>query len=313
MRRKYSSYVCIFIGLYVAVSAAKAQAPSTGLGFAGSNVCKTCHADVWASFYKNPHYQSVAAGDRPADKTGCESCHGPGKDHVAAQGGKTTIPNAFSLLQPKQTMEVCLTCHAVDFQKSNIRRSEHTLNDVVCTNCHSIHHSPSAKFLLAKTRSETCFACHSSVRAQFDMPSKHRVNEGFMDCWDCHNPHGTFTATWRTATRPPMVEQTRFNDEACVKCHSDRRGPFAYEHAPTVVEGCETCHYPHGSMNGRLLRRPVTFTLCLECHNGGGTGTRLSGVDIQTSQHNLLDPKYQRCTTCHVRIHGSNADPLFLR
>jgi DmsE family decaheme c-type cytochrome len=110
-----------------------------------------------------------------------------------------------------------------------------------------------------------------------------------------------------------MVDQTAFNDEACIKCHTDKRGPFVYEHPPPVVEGCETCHYPHGSTNGRLLRRPVEFTLCLQCHNGGGKGTRLSGVDIQTSEHNLLDPKYQRCTTCHVRIHGSNADGLFLR
>jgi DmsE family decaheme c-type cytochrome len=151
------------------------------------------------------------------------------------------------------------------------------------------------------------------VRAQFEMPSKHRINEGFMECWDCHNPHGTFAPTWRMASRPRMVEQTAASDEACLKCHTDKRGPFVYEHAPTAVEGCESCHYPHGSTNGRLLRRPVMLTLCLECHNGGGTGTRLAGVDIQSAQHNLLDPKYQRCTTCHVRIHGSNADAFFLR
>jgi DmsE family decaheme c-type cytochrome len=303
----------LFTMLCLAAVIAQAQTPPSAKGFVGSAACKTCHADVWANFYKNPHYQALAAGDRPPEQTGCESCHGPAQEHVAAHGGKATIGHAFSTMQPKQILDTCLTCHAKDLQKSNIQRSEHTLNDVVCTNCHSIHHSPSAKFLLAKTRSETCFACHASQRAQFEMPSKHRVNEGFMDCWDCHNPHGTFTATWRRGTRPPMVEQTAFNDEACLKCHSDRRGPFVYEHAPTVIEGCETCHYPHGSTNGRLLRRPVVFTLCLECHNGGGTGTRNAGVDIQTSQHNLLDPKYQRCTTCHVRIHGSNVDSTFLR
>jgi predicted CXXCH cytochrome family protein len=79
------------------------------------------------------------------------------------------------------------------------------------------------------------------------------------------------------------------------------------------VDGCETCHMPHGSTNTRLLRRPVVFTLCLECHNGSGFGTRNSGVDLQSSAHNLLDPRYQKCTTCHVRIHGSNSDVFFLR
>jgi ferredoxin len=27
----------------------------------------------------------------------------------------------------------------------------------------------------------------------------------------------------------------------------------------------------------------------------------------------MADPRYQNCTTCHVKIHGSNADARFLR
>jgi predicted CXXCH cytochrome family protein len=79
------------------------------------------------------------------------------------------------------------------------------------------------------------------------------------------------------------------------------------------TEGCETCHIPHGSMNAKLLRRPVVFTLCLECHNGSASGLTGGGVPLQTSRHNLFDPKFQRCTTCHVRIHGSNSDEYFKR
>ena len=67
-------------------------------------------------------------------------------------------------------------------------------------------------------------------------------------------------------------------------------------------------------MNSRLLRRPVVFTLCLECHNGAsGFGRQRNGVQTQTSTHNMADPRYQNCTTCHVRVHGSNADAFFLR
>jgi len=282
-------------------------------GYVGSNVCKTCHADIWFNFYKNPHYRSIASGSEPPERTGCEGCHGPGKAHVEARGGKSTIPHAFSLMTPRQVMEDCLTCHASNFDKANIRRSEHTLADVACNSCHSIHHSPTPKYLLAKVQKDLCYGCHADIRSQFEMPSHHRVNEGFMNCTDCHNPHGVFAATWRMADRPRMVSQALTNEEACLKCHVDKRGPFVFEHPPVRIDGCETCHYPHGSMNGRLLRRPVVFTLCLECHNGGGNGTRNSGVDIQSATHNLLDPKYQRCTTCHVRIHGSNIDVYFLR
>jgi DmsE family decaheme c-type cytochrome len=290
-----------------------AAPPANAAGFVGSNVCRTCHADVFQNFYKNAHFKSVASGKEPPEKTGCEGCHGPGKAHVEARGGKTTIPHAFSLMTAKAALEDCLGCHASDFNRANIRRSEHTLHDVACISCHSIHHSTTPKFLLAKQQHELCYGCHSTIRAQFEMPSKHRVNEGFMECSDCHNPHGSFAPTWRMGQRPRMVEQGVTNEEPCLKCHVDKRGPFVFEHAPVRVEGCETCHNPHGSMNAKLLKRPVVFTVCLECHNGSGSGLRGEGVPLQSSKHNMLDPKYQRCTTCHVRIHGSNADAFFLR
>jgi DmsE family decaheme c-type cytochrome len=268
---------------------------------------------VWQNFYKNPHFKSIASGKESPDRTGCEGCHGPAAAHVAAGGGKTTITHAFSLMQPKEILNDCLGCHARDFEKSNIQRSEHTLNNVVCNNCHSIHHSTTPKYLLARVQHEMCYTCHSNIRAQFDMPFKHRVNEGFMECSDCHNPHGTFNPTWRMGLRPRMVDQALLNEEACYKCHVDKHGPWVYPHPSVYVEGCESCHYPHGSMNAKLLHRPVVFTLCLECHNGSASGIRGNGVPIQSSRHNLLDPKFQKCTTCHVRIHGSNADSNFLR
>ena len=299
--------------LFSLTGRAEAQGSSAG-GYVGSEVCRTCHADVWLNFYKNPHAKSLTFGKESPERTGCEGCHGPGQAHVQAGGGKDTIPRAFSLLAPKQVMEACLRCHAADQSKANIRRSDHTLNDVVCTSCHSVHRSPTPQYLLAKKQSELCYSCHAAVRGQFEMPSKHRVNEGFMQCTDCHNPHGTLAPTWRIAQRPRMVDQALGNEEVCLKCHIDKRGPFVYQHPPVVIEGCETCHFPHGSTNMRLLRRAVVFTLCLQCHNGAGTfGPRNSGEPRLSPAHNLLEPRYQNCTTCHVRIHGSNSDVFFLR
>ncbi|MGH9659013.1 MAG: DmsE family decaheme c-type cytochrome [Bryobacteraceae bacterium] len=288
--------------------------PAAPACYVGSNVCRTCHADIWLNFYKNPHYKSLATGNLPAEKTGCEGCHGPAKAHVEARGGKTTIPRAFSLMGARETLDACLACHSQDFSRVNIRRSQHTLNDVVCSSCHSIHRSPLPKFLLAKKQGELCYTCHVSVKAQFAMPFKHRVNEGFIQCSDCHNPHGAFAPTWRSGLRPRMVEQALGNEEACLKCHSDKRGPFTFEHPPVRVEGCESCHNPHGSMNAKLLRRPAVFTVCLECHTGAGNfGRQGDGIRLQSAGHNMADPRFQNCTACHVRIHGSNADSLFRR
>jgi DmsE family decaheme c-type cytochrome len=281
--------------------------------YVGNEVCKTCHDDVWQNFYKNPHFKSIASGRETPEHTGCEGCHGPGGNHVEAGGGKPTI-RAFSEMAPNQVLNACLNCHSKDLSRANIRRSEHTEADVVCTNCHSIHSSTTPKFLLAKRQSELCQDCHTDVRAQFNMPVKHRVNEGSVQCTDCHNPHGSFAQTWRTGTGSGMVANAHDNEMPCLKCHVDKRGPFVFEHASVRVEGCDTCHMPHGSTNAKLLRRPVVFTVCLECHNGAGTfGRENAGVIAQSSSHNMLDPKYQKCTLCHVRIHGSNSDPFFLR
>lgn len=303
------SVILAFAGVASSAPAAAAED-----GYVGSNVCKTCHADLWQPFFRNPHYKSIASGKESADKTGCEGCHGPAKGHVEAKGGRKTIPRAFSLMSVRQSLDTCLACHSKDMSRAEIRRSAHTQAEVACAACHSIHKSKTPKNLLAAKQTDLCYTCHTNVRAQFAMPTKHRVNEGFMNCTDCHNPHGTASPSWRMGARPRMVHNSPDGEQSCVRCHVDKRGPFAFEHPGVRVEGCETCHSPHGSMNTRMLKRPAVFPLCLECHNGAGTfGRQGDGVTLQSGSHNMTDAKYQNCTTCHVRIHGSNADRLFLR
>jgi DmsE family decaheme c-type cytochrome len=289
-----------------------AQRGASTSGFVGSQACKTCHPDVWSKFFKNPHFKSIASGKETPEHTGCEGCHGPGQAHIEAHGGKASII-AFSQLEPKKIQDNCLRCHSQTLARANIRTSAHTENNVVCTSCHSIHGSQTPKFLLAKVQSELCYQCHADVRSQFSMPFKHRVNEGVINCSDCHNPHGTFAQTWGTPTRSAMVKQVEGSEEACLKCHAEKRGPFVYEHPPVRVEGCEICHYPHGSPNSRLLRRPVVFTMCLECHNGApGFGRTAQGDPVPFQFHNLRSPIYQNCTNCHSHIHGSTASAFFL-
>lgn len=310
----FQSGTALFAALWGFAFAQAGQTPSaSSSGYVGGDACRTCHPDVWLNFYKNPHYKGVASGKPPPERTGCEGCHGPGKAHAETRGGKATI-RAFSAMSARQILENCLNCHAKELSRVNIRRSPHTLAEVACTSCHSIHKSPVPKSLLARRQAEVCYSCHANVRAQFSMPFKHRVNEGLMNCSDCHNPHGAPAPTWRMAGRPHMAELATANEQACLKCHSAKHGPFAFEHPAVWVDGCETCHSPHGSANARLLRRPGIFTLCLECHNGAGSfGRQGDGISIQSVGHNMAEPRFQSCTTCHVRIRGSSADPLFLR
>ena len=168
----------------------------------------------------------------------------PAKAHIEAKGGRTTIPRAFTLMTPAKIIETCLTCHAKDFNRANIRRSEHTEHDIACTECHSNHHSTTPRFLLSKSQPEACYQCHADIRSQFDMPSRHRVNEGFIACTDCHNPHGGFTPTFSMGKTNKMLVQAHGNEQPCLNCHVDKRGPFIFEHQVGNVDGCITCHRP---------------------------------------------------------------------
>ena len=294
--------------------ALRAQDAAPAGAYAGSETCGACHNDLWTGFNRNPHFQSIALGKQPPERTGCEGCHGPGAAHVKALGDRTKIIR-FPELEPNQVLDNCLTCHAKDFGKMNIRRSSHSTAEISCTSCHSIHHSKGVKNLLADDQREVCYDCHRDIQARFELPFKHRVNEGAMNCSDCHNPHGAPVATWAGAQSPRMVSHAFGNDIACVKCHTDKRGPFVHEHPPVRVEGCATCHDPHGSTNARLLNRPAVFTLCLECHNDVvGFGPRQEGIpNPGRTFHNIAEPRFQNCVTCHARIHGSNNDALFRR
>lgn len=285
----------------------------TSTQYAGNLACRSCHPAASLQFFRNPHSNAAKASRGVSENIGCESCHGPGKAHVEAKGGKATIV-AFSDLSASRVLDACLRCHWKEQNRANIRRSAHSQANITCTNCHSIHRSATPRFLLARQQTEVCYSCHNDVRAQFSQPVRHRVNEGFMKCSDCHNPHGTESPTWKMGRHPQLVDSGLQNEQPCLKCHTDKRGPFLYEHAALRVDGCESCHVSHGSPNARLLKRPAVFTLCLECHNGAGSfGRQADGIALQSATHNMADPRYRNCTTCHIRVHGSNGDRTFLR
>ncbi|MCI0487587.1 MAG: hypothetical protein L0229_13430 [Blastocatellia bacterium] len=59
--------------------------------YVGSETCKDCHAGQFNSYFKTAHARLEHLASWPADKKGCEACHGPGKAHVEAGGDKSLI------------------------------------------------------------------------------------------------------------------------------------------------------------------------------------------------------------------------------
>ena len=164
---------------------------------------------------------------------------------------------------------VASTCHGEGHEQAHFSESAHSSSNVGCLDCHSPHHAKEKPYLLVQSTPQLCYGCHTSAKADFAKPYHHRVNEGLLQCNDCHNPHGTAIAD-QLRTMPN-------GDAICYKCHVDKQGPFVYEHVPVKTEGCVSCHTPHGSTNPRFLRVSLVNMLCLQCHSFPTSGAGRTG------------------------------------
>jgi DmsE family decaheme c-type cytochrome len=268
--------------------------------YVGSETCKACHEEIYNGFANSPHFVTTMTGKFDSAKGpewhGCEACHGPGKEHVDGGGDKTKI-YTFQNVSPAESSARCMRCHQYDDEHSNFDRSIHLANGIGCLTCHSPHHAKENQFLEKEKSPESCYGCHQDVRAEFARPFHHRVNEGLIQCNDCHNPHGTF--------RPKQLRTNASGDAVCLNCHTDKQGPFVYQHEATL-EGCTICHTPHGSTNQRLLQQNQVNLLCLSCHSlPAGVGA------VATPSFHNQAKQYQACTLCHTAVHGSNTSDVF--
>jgi DmsE family decaheme c-type cytochrome len=266
--------------------------------YVGEETCKTCHEDAAKGYEKGPHWKTALDKRHGPEFQGCEACHGPGKAHAESADPEKII--RFGGLSREESSKRCLSCHEFGEEHSNFLRSQHLKNNVGCVDCHSVHSAKVNRQLLKAAQPALCYGCHQEVKPDFSKPFHHRVNEGLIACTNCHNQHGGFLSR--------QLRATAAEDQVCFSCHTDKAGPFAWEHAPIKTEGCVACHTPHGSNNPRLLKRSQVNLLCLECH----TLTVDAPAPNAPSFHNQAT-KYQACTLCHTAIHGSNSDRVFFK
>jgi DmsE family decaheme c-type cytochrome len=272
--------------------------------YIGAETCRGCHEDQYAKFAETKMGKLFLKYPRNTKESrACEGCHGPGKAHVDAGGGKGVGGLiSFSKKDPtpvQQRNAQCLGCHE-NTARLFWQGSPHESRDVACTNCHQVMEKVSSQAQLAKaTVIETCGQCHIQKRAQ-QMRFSHMPllpgrfgdgSDGKMTCTSCHNPHGTVT--------PALLKENSVN-ETCYTCHAEKRGPFLWEHPP-VTESCANCHEPHGSNHERMLK-VAKPRLCQQCHVETRHPTRPYGTDTPSLKFVLG----RQCTNCHINIHGSN-------
>ena len=272
----------------------------------GSEICQACHEDIFTAFQKSPHQTVETDKRRGWAGSACESCHGPGSKHAEST-------DASQIRQPAKLAagaadRLCLTCHQNQTTHSSRITSSHARKQVSCVSCHAVHKDGGRDLVVRKAAdiNRQCATCHTDVWASFQKPYRHRLPENAMSCGDCHNPHGSALAR--------SLQTVRATESGCAKCHGDKVGPFPFEHAPVKLEGCGSCHQPHGSANPRMLNRPQVAQLCLECHASlPGASAKSTFGTVPPSFHDVRSPRFQNCTLCHQKVHGSYVDPAFTR
>jgi len=271
----------------------------------GADSCMRCHDKGSPMNILRTAHAVKGDARTPFAQHYCESCHGASPEHMSSpngNNGKRSLPAVVFKGENKSSPEVinkvCMGCHENGL-RMNWKGSQHQSNDIACVDCHTLH-TTSDPMLTKQAQPDTCFKCHSEQRSDSYQFSHHPIREGKVVCSDCHNPHGS--------AGPKLLKEVRVT-EVCYNCHTEKRGPFLWEHQP-VREDCTNCHTPHGSQNARLLKEKMPF-LCYDCHTaikGDDMGSYPVGRNQMPSHGTFQYLSGARaCINCHSQIHGSNS------
>ena len=287
-------FLAVLVAVTTPVVVAAPQAPPVpgqpAAGYVGEATCQGCHDQS----YKGTAHGQTFNERTPAANLGCENCHGPGQKHV--ESGDPALIRNFRTTAPSEVSATCTTCHN-RATHALWDGSQHDQRNLSCITCHSVHSAKGDPQLKAQTQVALCSTCHRSVVNKTHRFNHMPVREGALTCSSCHNPHGS--------TNVRLLRAGTTIDESCTSCHTDKRGPYLWEHAP-VSESCVTCHDPHGSNNDRMLVSKLPF-LCQRCHVTSRHPPTVYDGFVQQNSQNANKITGRACTVCHQMVHGSNA------
>ena len=224
----------------------------------------------------------------------CESCHGPGKQHVemarAGRLGEDIGLVSLATLDKDASVKACYQCHAIKDQLAEGYRSGAELER---------HYS----FKLPLLGDAPLFP-DGRIRT-FAYQEGHSYSDcylnGGMTCISCHDPHGQ---AYRSVVGEPLAG--RFDDRQCTSCHlSKAEQPTLHtKHPPNV--SCTSCHMPSrqepetrpqaapraGRRVAKYERSDHTISIprpqldsayrfvsaCAQCHVGATTETQLAEI-----------------------------------
>lgn len=132
-----------------------------------------------------------------------------------------------------------------------------------------------------KKKSETAQAKESPLQRQpIRVIISSHPDFANRECNKCHNKSASNFLKARS-------------DKICFTCHDSSHFKGEFAHGPAAVSDCLTCHLPHESEYGSLLKQKDA-RLCLECH---------LGEDVAKNPLHKFkdgDPGKEICTRCHL-------------
>lgn len=150
----------------------------------------------------------------------CESCHGPGSEHVAAP--KTSPVVHPQDLPAAQRAMVCGQCHSVG-------------KDTTGSYNHPVGYRPGDDLTKFFVDAKPTTAGRNQQYSEY-ITSKH--SQVGIGCVNCHDPHDTVGTPGQL--KKPVTD-------LCLQCHAGKVKDLA-THAPGAPAGatCATCHMPGG-------------------------------------------------------------------
>lgn len=199
----------------------------TGFERVAETGCLHCHAGLMENVQHNDEQVRIV---EPA--IGCESCHGPGEQHVVLHRSRGTPTDAGDPIV-------------------NPRRLTRSRADMVCANCHlrgaatvfragkaPMDYVPGRKlsdvridFAVKQTDGEMKVVGHVEQMWQ----SRCYTETDSLTCITCHDPHN-----------PEAKQQPSHYREKCLSCHTADACGIPTDHKTRLAndDNCVTCHMP---------------------------------------------------------------------
>lgn len=147
----------------------------------------------------------------------CEACHGPGRNHVAAEmagieGAASLITNPAHL-SPEDALDFCGSCHR-------------SFGDTITNGWNKIG-VPNARFQPYRLEKSKCWG----------------NGDARLRCQSCHDPH------------VPLEENSVAYDGSCLACHVNTPGAKPTQEHPGAAckvaqKNCVSCHMPQVELPG---------------------------------------------------------------